>query len=226
MLHLTKVITPPSLISLTTLAAVQEELGEYGSDARLARLIRQASGLISGFTGRSFARARMSETFVMDGASWGGNYNDGTGNFYGNPSRSLYHVPGSFILGLIPVASLVFVTEDDQDTDLSRVEWDQESGVVYRWGFGCRTTIVYDGGYLLPDDPNTDLPADIERACIDTVSALWYRSGEGTRDPMIRSETIDGIGSTSYLDPSKGAAASLPPSVAAALYPYIRVSVS
>lgn len=224
MIHLVKVLVPPVSTSLTTLDAVREEIQEYGADARLTRLIRQASQLIVGHCGRNFARSRVAETFVMDGGLRGGNYNDGAGyRGYGAMSGS---VPGSFSLSLTPIVSLVSIFEDNHETDLSRIDWDTDSGIVHRWGFGYRTVITYDGGYLLPDDPNSTLPSDVERACIDTVSFLWFRSGEGNRDPMIRSETIDGIGSTSYLDPGKTGSASLPPSAVDALTSYLNIRVS
>lgn len=208
MIHLTKIVTPPISTAFTTLVAAQEELSEYGSDARLTKLINQASRMIVGYTGREFARARVSETFVSDFQL--------TTNFRVEPK---------YFLSRAPIFSLVSMSEDGRDSDMASIDWDADTAVVYRWGFGHRTVIVYDGGYALPNDPDCNLPDDVERACIDIVAALWFRSGEGSRDPMIRSETIDGIGSTSYLDPAKGSAGAIPPNVAASLTSYMNTRV-
>jgi hypothetical protein len=96
-------------------------------------------------------------------------------------------------------------------------------GPGYGGGLGSRIQVTYDGGYLLPGQTGRDLPYEIERACIDVVLALWYRAGRG--DPMIRSESIDGIGSTSYLDPAAGAGAAMPPTALAALSPFMNYAV-
>jgi hypothetical protein len=215
----TIVVTPPTQTALTTAAAVKAELpGVTPSQAlRIPGRIEQASGIITGYLGRKLARATVMDTFA-----------GGMDRFWS----------GALVLSRMPIATLTSVALNGVNQDLTMFEYD-ESGLIYRQGYayalshgigpgyggglGSRIQVTYDGGYLLPGQTGRDLPYEIERACIDVVLALWYRAGRG--DPMIRSESIDGIGSTSYLDPAAGAGAAMPPTALAALSPFMNYAV-
>ena len=57
-------------------------------------------------------------------------------------------------------------------------------------------------GYLLPGDPQRDLPEDLERACLETVKARWFAR---LRDPLVKGEQVQGIASADYWVPATGA---------------------
>jgi hypothetical protein len=211
---LVTVLTPPTQTALTTVATVKAELGTQTASAlmRLPSLIEQSSSLIVGYLGRELARATIQETIV-----WGSDF--------GIAQQQI-------VLSRTPVATLTSVSFDGVVQDLTTIDFDTASGLIYRhayaynldyniqpgYGYGYRTDVVYDGGYLLPGQVGANLPPAIERACIDITLALWHRSARG--DPMIRSESIDGIGSTQYLDPLPGIAGGMPPTAVAALTPF------
>lgn len=189
------VVTPPASTALTTVGAVAGDLGT--EDPRLASLIDQASGLIIDHIGRDLARATVTETFRAQ------------------PGEV---VCGPLILSRTPVAVISALIEGGIAQDLTALDFDPTSGLLYRHTMSCMTVVTYDGGYIMPGQVGRDLPASLERACIDTVVALWWRASRG--DPMIRSDSVEGVGSTSYLDPASGSAGALPPTVVAALNSY------
>ena len=205
---------PPLTTQLTTLQAVQDDLGvDY--EPRLLGLINQASAACCGFCGRSFARATWAETF------------DGPAN--------------PLILSRLPVVSVASITCNGAVVDLAGFEVDAEAGLVRQHGAGVsadewshpwddrrgwrplRTMVTYAAGYLLPNDPGRNLPDDVERACLEMVKALWFSSGSGARDPGVRSNTTEGIGTTQYRDPIPGAFG-LPSMAMDMLTPYRRLT--
>lgn len=191
-------VSAPASTALTTFTAVSDELGT--PDQRLLGLIDQASSLIGDYLGRELARATVRETFRLD---WS---DDGLAPLF---------------LARTPVATISALVDGGAALDVSSLDFDPASGLLHRCRQSHVTVVTYDGGYVLPGQPNRDLPASIERACIDTVVALWHRAGRG--DPMIRSESVEGIGATSYLDPASGSAAALPPTAVAILEGYRRL---
>lgn len=72
--------------------------------------------------------------------------------------------------------------------------------------------VAYTGGYILPGAAGADLPADVEQAALTTAAAFYTA---GARDPMLRSETTEGVGSISWI--ANGDMAAVPPQVAALL---------
>ena len=209
-----QVTVPPLSTQLTTLQAVQDDLGvEY--EPRLLGLINQASAACCGFCGRSFARATWAETF--------------------NGSAS------PLILSRLPVVSVASIQCNGIALDPAGCEVDAEAALIRhqdgRWSDpGCfglwddrmawsplRTVVTYTAGYLLPNDPGRNLPDDVERACLEMVKALWFSSGSGARDPGVRSNTTEGIGTTQYRDPIPGAFG-LPSMAMDMLTPYRRLT--
>lgn len=196
----TTIIAPPAQTALTTATTVRAELPTLTqSDAlRIPGLIDQASGIICSYLGRGLGMATVKDTF------------------FGH-----HHHQSVLVLSRVPVASVDTVVAAGAEQDVSSLNLDMASGVFY--SYGHQVEVTYDGGYMLPGQANRNLPNAIERACIDLVLALWYRAGRG--DPMIRSESVDGIGSTSYLDPAPGMAAAMPHAVAASLQPFVNYAV-
>ncbi len=215
-----KVVTPPASKLLTTLEMAKEELGvsDSSKDNRINGLIMQASALIENYTHRVFSRARYSETFHgnrRQGFYLSGNQPGFAGwdgpNFYLATSQQLMQ------LSVLPVVEIVSANSAEIQFDTSQFHVDDSGRLICFWQPGD-LTIVYDAGYIMPGQEGRDLPADLERACLDAIVALWYRASKG--DPTIRSESIAGIGNTSRFDPKGDKADMLPPSVTAILSEY------
>lgn len=202
------VVTPAANRRLTTLENLKGELGITGSaeDARLGLLIDRASALIARHCRQPFAFQAYLETFECP------------------RGRVL-------VLSRVPVISAVIAVDG---ADLVEGDWrlDAELGHLARvtgaldvdWCGGA-AAVAYGAGYVLPGEPDQAgvprLPADVEHACITLASAL--RAG-GRRDPMLRSETTEGIGSQSYIATADMSA--MPPQVVDALRGFLPSGVS
>lgn len=62
---------------------------------------------------------------------------------------------------------------------------------------GYPVVVQFVSGWVLPGDPARTLPQVIEDVCIDTAAADWYARG---RDPGLRNETVEGVGTIRYTD--------------------------
>lgn len=121
---------------------------------------------------------------------------------------------------IAPSITTVVVDGVMLDTD----EYELDGSLLYRlsddtrecWAPG-KIVITYAAGYSLP----SGAPADLARACILTMSAWSAARG---RDPILRSQTFEGTGAESYLDPRAGAEV-IPPQAVALLSDYMRWSV-
>ncbi len=67
---------------------------------------------------------------------------------------------------------------------------------------------------MLPGESGRTLPHDVERAALTLAKGNCCARN---RDPLIRSETVEGAGSTDYF---AGTVSDLPPEVEALLTPY------
>ena len=207
------VVTPAASRKLTTLENLKAELGIPSSaeDVRLGRLIGRASDIISGHCDRTFGR----ETVRLDVHGWSCE-------------------PGIRLRG----GPLEVVSVAAGGTDLQPGDWqfDGEEARLYRlsgaaaqrilWP-GQATAITYRRGYVLPGDDGYEaagrfqLPGDVEQACITLVTSL--RAGS-RRDPMLRSESSEGLGAQSYIATADMGA--LPPQVVGLLERFVRYSVA
>lgn len=200
------VTVPASERDLATLAAVRSELGIIGTDqdADISVRLRQASAAIESFCDRVFARETVQEVFRLECSA------------------------AQIALRRTPVVELASIVEDGAELDPADYEADLDRGIIYRlcsdrpqpWG-GGKLVVTYTAGYLLPGVDGANLPADITMACLQAVVAGYQAKG---RDPMLRSESIDGTAAYSYLDPRDGNAG-LPPQVASLLMPYRAIYV-
>ncbi|EHM01418.1 hypothetical protein HMPREF9946_02157 [Acetobacteraceae bacterium AT-5844] len=203
------VIEPAASFDLTTLDDVKAELGITGTaeDAQLQKRISRASDLIARYCDRVFARERVRETFVI-----------------GRCSRPLR-------LDRKP-AQILIVSVDDAPLEDGQWALDDAGGVVRLSGgvpgpwWGTTVAVEYYGGYVLPgaeDVPDAPkMPAALEQACVTLVTALYAGAG---RDPMQRSRTVEGVGSTSWV--ATADMAGLPPQVSGMLEAagFVRLSV-
>lgn len=191
-----QILTPAATQSLTTLAAVKRELGISGTaeDTHLTALIAQASTICAAWCGRpgGFGRASLRQTERL--TAW----------------RPVLVLDWD----LSPAVSAVTV-----DT-AAVTDYELDGSLLYRLSGRFRTQwspwtvveVTYSAGF----DLAVAVPADLERAALVLVTALYAARG---RDPGLRSESVDGVTSASYLDPRPGMEG-LPPGAAGLLAPY------
>lgn len=204
------VITQATATNLTTLARARALLSfAAADDAAVAILIGQASAAIVDHCRRPFGIETVRETFDC-----------GT------------HRDGAFLLSRSPVTDIASVVEAGATLDAAEWQFDPETGRIYRvtsdgdrlwmtWSAGL--VVTYTAGYVLPSDatgaPAPTLPPPVERAAIRLVGS--YLSIRG-RDSLIKSETVEGVGSTSWWIP--GTDGNLPdPEAEQLLAPYMRM---
>lgn len=198
------IITPAASFALTTLATVRTELGLPDSvDAgMLHNLIQRASSAIASYLGRPLARETVAETFRdVDGYAM-------------------------LRLSRFPVASITSVVLDGITLSAGEYELAGENQQLHRlvnndtaeWT-GRRIVVTYAGGYILPGLSGSNLPPEIEWACVMAVAGDYHMRD---RDPQLRSESAEGIGARSWLDPDTAAHGGLPWAAAERLQPYRR----
>lgn len=201
------VVTPAASTRLTTPARARAMLGlPAGDDAALGLFIDQASAAVAAHCRRRLAIETVREAF-------------------GEPGGLL----GRVVLSRVPVAAIVGVSLDGITLSAAGFALDPSTGHLWPaaspgwsapvWS-GLSLAVEYRGGFVLPSDaPEAPtLPPDVERAAILMVGT--YLSARA-RDPLVKAETVEGIGSTSWWVP--GAADALPhPEAAQLLQPYVR----
>ena len=209
------VLVPATATALTTIANVRMDLGlspDAPADGQVLRFIAQASSRAATFCRRTFGREIVRERF-------GGQLSDCGGRF-GLP---LDRAPLVRILGV--TVDGVAMADGTYEID-ERFLYRLQDGVRCGW-IGRSVAVDYEAGWLLPsekrgDPPSTiapDLPADIERAIIQLVGVAVSVGG---RDAMVKSESVEGVGSTDWY--VQGSTASLPhPEAEAVLRDYRRV---
>jgi hypothetical protein len=192
------IITPPTTNMLTVTATAARELAIADATAGLQELIGQASDVCARYCGRpeGFGRATVRQT-----------------------ERNV-NLP-CIILDRDIAPAITSVVEDG--TTLAATDWELDGSLLYRlsgdYRIQWRATVLqvtYAAGYTLL----TDLPQDIERACLIVLQAIHSSRG---RDPHIRSESADGVGSVSYLDPRSNSDA-LPAQAITLLQPWRKMS--
>lgn len=218
--------TAATSTQLCSLAAVKDELclTDTSADAYLSRAIDWASAAVLRYVNRVLAQETVTETIRLNRA--GGGYFDAAWNVQGGTPRRLQQV----VLTRYPVISIASVISgDDTLAAGTDYECDLELGELYRmindaraWFNARKIVVQYTAGYKLPNDGTArTLPADVERAAILGVSAMYAAR---RRDPLLRSETVDQVGSSSWLDPQSGNGG-LPMAATAMLEPYRRINI-
>lgn len=174
-----QVTTPAESHDLTTLAAVKRELGiiDRSEDESLTAWIARASAAVAEHCNRVFLQESITETFRLS-------------------SRS-----ETLLLSRFPVAAIESITETDAALESGLYELDAKCGLVRRLtAFGSATSwpatvivVTYTAGYESIDA----LPREVEGAAIALVRQYRFAA---QRDPQLRSEDLDGVGSASYFD--------------------------
>lgn len=191
---------------LATEAALRDELNATTEPAaaRVGYVLDQASRAVESYCGRTFGRETVSEVFRH---GWG-------------------VAPDVLRLDRRPIVSITSITEDGTALAADGREFDAEKGMVWRLQDDARIrwsarkiVIVYVAGYVLPEQANPTLPDDIIRATLITGAAMFGAIG---RDPLLRSESVDGVAAASYLDPR---GAGVPPQAEALLAPWREIRI-
>ncbi|WP_419900646.1 hypothetical protein [Roseomonas sp. USHLN139] len=170
-----------TVTALTTLEVAKDELDISGSssDAKLERLIRQASSLISTECGREFGLQQLTETFSRgDGVD--------------------YSITRPLILSAAPVARLDAVAASGGMLEPGSYAIEPGSGLLHRveggtpraWGADLPVTVTYLSGF-------ETIPADLEAIALQLIVMGWVARG---RDPGIKQESIQGAGSITYFE--------------------------
>jgi hypothetical protein len=199
------VITPATSTRLTTVPTALAHLGLDGSPDEFypGDLVDAASAAIASYCNRVFALETVREIFRNSG--------------------------DTLVLTRTPVVGEMTVAIGGAAIAAGDMECDREAGLLYRvsgydrvrWPSGA-VSVTYQGGYSLPGRSGQTLPRDVEQACLVMVSALHSARG---RDPLLRSETTEDVGASSWLDPRAGMEA-LPPQAAGLLAGYRRWSIA
>lgn len=181
--------------ALTTLARTKIFLGitNTTSDAKLELLINSVSAYIEKYTGRKFARATY------------------TNEVYDGSSNSYLYLRNTPILTSDPISlsqRLSPQNEDDWEAIEASDYFVDNAGRISLIGHDSFSTgftdhfsggiqnfrATYTGGYILPsseefgDDPEMDLPADLEQAVWEMVQAAFNQS---THQGIERSKVRD-----------------------------------
>lgn len=191
------IVTPAPSRRLTLPDSVRAALDIADEDAALLPPIDRASAAIEGWLGRGIARETVRETWLPTRAQW------------------------SLQLARWPVFEVVEVVEDGRTVAAADFECDPATGILRRLWSGrpaswmpVRIEAQYAAGYVLPGEEGSDLPADLEEACIRTIAA----AREGIkRDPAVKHVGVGNNGVDVHFDTSAGA---LPPAAVALLQPY------
>ncbi|MBS1035388.1 hypothetical protein [Gluconobacter cerinus] len=186
--------SPAAVCPLASIETLRRELGVVAGtpqDQMLGQYLTDASALVRSYVGFPITLGVYSDRFRR---------------------QCITHHP--VILRNVPVISVDAIKLRDQDylPDLPEdVDFDPDAGLLYLpeslQGRSGVLSIRYQAGYVANGMTDADgktlpvtLPSDIEAATRIVVRALFHAPDRG--DPLLRSESAQGIGSTSWLDPS------------------------
>ncbi|GBR18617.1 hypothetical protein [Asaia spathodeae] len=217
---LTILESPAQGLTLVSLDALREQLsGEPGgqtSDQALGEYLAQATALVQSMLGRPVLAGLYRQNLRV-----------------GDGERRL-----SLALAVTPLISIGEVTQDGFILDPGSDGWESGalSGLLYpsplqgAWWWPGRYRVTYRGGWIVPgmkDDQGnalaTTVPADIRAATLSTARALFYTAQRG--DPLLRSESEQGVGASSWATPDSSLGG-LPPDAAAILARYAQAGLS
>lgn len=196
---ITTVITPATSWALTQIDTVKDDWGidDASDDLFIARAITRCSRAAANFCNRTFAIETVQDLISLRRDPW---------------PRMIREKPELLQLTRWPIVTVTSVTVDGATlTEGTDFLTDQATGQLRRlnsYGDAAAWTgetivAVYSAGYNLPDQSPVagakNLPDDIE----DAVSRMVYtRYAERQRDPLVKSEFVDGVGRTEYIVPS------------------------
>jgi hypothetical protein len=198
----TTVLTAAASRDLALLATVKDDWGVTGTadDAFIGRSISRCSAAAEQFCNRVFAIETVQDNIALSREGW--------------PHMVIRDLE-ALQLSRWPIAEVTSVTVDGKaltagtdyipDPVNGRLLRLDNSGDTRSWD-GCLIVVVYSAGYVLPGQDASQfpdaaklLPLDLE----DAISRMVYtRFSERQRDPLIRSEMLDGVGRVEYIVPT------------------------
>lgn len=204
-----EIISAASDFNLTTLAAVKMEfdITTTDQDAYLESLISRVSGAISSYCRRVFARQTYQDTFVA--------YHRHQQNWLRGTAWVIpWGARGALFLANRPVISGSLTVMRDGHTLVEGQDYRlfRDMGKVDALnGIGQEVVVTYDAGWVLPGWPDTGgstLPAEVTGAAIMLILGMRQsgRLAYTDRDPFLRTETVDGVGSRTYSQQAIGSA--------------------
>lgn len=208
------VASPVARPMFTTVDALRAELGSLLTvdDAVLETKIQEASGDIQLAVGFRVPREDATETFWHDNLAvlrWGVPRRES-----GEP----------LFLRRKNVTAITSITLDDDVLDPSEYRLDPDAGTVYRfdassgypypWIFSKSIVVAHTAGYLLPPDPDADLPPAIESCTKKLVKSFCLNL---SRDQMLRTEAVPGVMEFGYWVGTVGDPEQLPAEILAEL---------
>jgi hypothetical protein len=224
----TQVLDAAPSFDLTTLANVKMEydIQDESHDVFFRRLITRVSDEIAGYCSRVFALQTYADTFIGEPRDW-------------NQRRH------TIFLSNRPVVPGTVVVVHDGNVLTEGVDYLVTTGAgmlrhLHGWFWphqNSQVLVTYDAGWILPGWPISSgsgsgqaakLPSAVEHAAILHFLAKREagRMSYSSRDPFLRSETIDGAGTLSYGLSSRAAAdiagvGGMTLAVQSALAPYV-----
>lgn len=197
-----QISAPAALQPLALLDDLKADLSisDNTQDTELTRLLLEASANSLKFIGRPLMQAEWQDTFMV--------------------RPGVAH--DVLCLGRYPLVSIQSFCVGDLSFTLEQIKdlpFDPDAAMVYPpdarmpgWMPGIYT-IQYTAGYVAPGTENAGsnvVPPDIQEAIRLSVAATWYAKG---RDPNLKSESEQGVGSTSWNVPSAGSGGMPQPAV-------------
>lgn len=189
-----RVGAPPDQAPLASLSDLKSDLNiaDDTQNADLTRRLLEASSAVLAYIGRPILSSDWRDIIDLR---------------QGQPSISL-------ILGRYPVTQIKAVSingtamASDDLTNVFEV-MDADAGMLYPQDSGsclwhpARYVITYTAGYSPPaaDGTGGTFPLEIQRAIRITAAASWHGSD---RDPNLKSESEQGVGSTSWVATASG----------------------
>ncbi len=206
------VTSPNSDTMLTTLARVKLELGITGVDTNRDMLLNlkilEASDDIEASLGFTVRKETVSQEFWFENGD---------------------HFPEYLLLDRTPALTPTSIMVDGTALDLTAAPYrlDPKTGQLFAlcngypslWVFCKSIVVVHAGGYILPAESGSDLPAGIQGAAVELMSDYWAAKG---RDPSVKSEEVPGVLRTDYWVGAVGEEGELPPRVVMKLAPFRR----
>ncbi|SDC06804.1 hypothetical protein SAMN05216337_1001173 [Bradyrhizobium brasilense] len=207
------VASPVARPMFTTVDVLRAELGSLLTvdDTVLETKIQEASGDIELAVGFRVPQEDVVETFWRTGFAghgWGPCHDDGE----------------PLLLRRKNVTAITSVTLDGDVLDPSEYRLDPDMGALYRfdaasgcpraWRFGKSIVVAHTAGYILPPDPDANLPPAIVSCTKKLVKSFCLNL---SRDQMLRSESVPGVMEFGYWVGTVGDPAQLPSDIQAEL---------
>lgn len=195
----TTIVSPAAVRDLAKLSDVQDDWGIADQSVApfLSRAITRCSRAAEEFCDRVFALETVQDMVFLPHDAW---------------PHALVATVAPLQLSRWPVVAVTSVVVDGialtegvdfiVDQGAGQLRRRDADGCARAWT-GAVVTVIYSAGYVLPGQDEVagaqDLPPDIQ----DAVSRMVYtRYAERQRDPLVKSEYVDGVGRTEYLEPS------------------------